>query len=245
MTDRSPVRALAPQDRLIFPLDLPDLEAALGYVYLLKGKVGYFKIGLELFISQGPAGVREIKKAAESSRIFLDLKLHDIPATVGRAMAAASGLGGDLITVHADGSRKMIEAAKAAAGSAKVLAVTVLTSLDPARDDLGLDPEYKKPGALVRHRAREALAAGADGLVCSGLEAAVLRSEFGPAPLLVTPGIRPAWSLVAGDDQQRVVTPVEAIKAGADLLVIGRPIRDAPDPARAAEMAAEEIADTE
>jgi orotidine-5'-phosphate decarboxylase len=238
MTD--PMRA--PYQHLIFPLDVPNWAAAEPIVERLTGRVGFFKIGLELFISAGPEAVKRLQeKTGEQTGIFLDLKLHDIPTTVGRAMAAASRLGVDLITIHAEGGRAMIEAAKASAGSTKVLAITVLTSLDLI-DDHGFRNEFREPLNLVLFRARRAVDAGCDGLVCSGAEAAAVRSEIGPGPLIITPGIRPEWSLVPGDDQKRIVTPAKAMADGANLIVVGRPIRDADDPSGAADRVADEIA---
>ena len=235
-------KEMTPRERLVFPLDVSDRSRARDLAEKLKDNVGFFKIGLELFISQGPDVVREIKEvAAGRAGIFLDLKLHDIPATVGRAMAAASELGADLVTVHTGDGRAIIRAAKDNAGRTGVLGVTVLTSLD-LEEELGLAPEYVKPMNLVLLRAKLACEAGCDGLVCSGWEALAVREAIGPDPLIVTPGIRPAWSLVEGDDQKRVVTPARAIEAGSDLLVVGRPIREAPDPAEAAARVVAEIA---
>ena len=232
---------LTPRERLVFPLDVSTAEQAESLVEALKGQVGWFKVGLELFISQGPDIIRLIKsKTAGGCRIFLDLKLHDIPATVGRATAAAASLGVDLLTVHAEGGREMIRAAKDAAGDTLIMAVTVLTSLDLS-EDMGLAPEFTRPLNLVRLRARLAREAGCDGFVCSGQEAGAIRRDLGPEPLIITPGIRPGWSLVDGDDQKRVVTPETAIKDGSDLLVVGRPIRDAADPAAAAARVVKEI----
>ncbi|MFH1136148.1 MAG: orotidine-5'-phosphate decarboxylase [Pseudomonadota bacterium] len=233
---------MTPKERLIFPLDAPDLAAARALVDVLAGQVGFFKIGLELFIAAGPEGVREIKKISGGrTGLFLDLKLHDIPATVGRAAAAAARLGVDLLTVHGEGGRAMVEAAKRNSGAARVLAITVLTSLD-LTEETGLAPEYTNPEKLVLLRAKNAVSAGADGVVCSGREAAAVRKALGDAALIVTPGIRPAWSVVAGEDQKRIVTPARAIRDGADFLVVGRPIRDAPDPAQAALLVVDEIA---
>ncbi len=235
------LRSFTPRQRLVFPLDVPDWASARDLVGTLKEEVGYFKIGLELFISEGPSAVKELRQMTEDrTGIFLDLKLHDIPATAGRAMAAASRLGADLVTVHAGDGGALIRSAKEMAGGTKVLGVTVLTSQDLS-ENLGLAAEYTEPMKLVLLRARLACEAGCDGLVCSGAEAAAVREAQGPGPLIVTPGIRPAWSLVEGDDQKRVVTPDKAIKAGADLLVVGRPIRDAADPAEAAARVVEEI----
>ncbi len=235
-------RNLSPRERLVFPLDVPTWDEAVTLVKTLKDQVGLFKVGLELFISHGPEAVRELKTlTAGRTGIFLDLKLHDIPATVGRAMAAAAALGTDMVTVHSGDGPSLIKEAKVKAGRTKVLAVTVLTSLD-LREELGLSQEYRDPMALVLLRARQAWSAGCDGLVCSGQEAGAVRRALGPEPLIVTPGIRPQWSLVDGDDQKRVVTPADAVRDGADYLVVGRPIRDAVDPARAAAMVVDEIA---
>ncbi|MBU2547379.1 MAG: orotidine-5'-phosphate decarboxylase [Proteobacteria bacterium] len=232
---------LKARDRLVFPLDVPDWGEAVPLIETLRDHVGWFKVGLELFISRGPEAVRELRAMTGGRNgIFLDLKLHDIPATVGRAMAAAARLGADLVTVHAGDGRAMIEAARKEAGRTRVLAVTVLTSLDLA-EELGLAPAYTEPMALVLLRARTAWEAGCHGLVCSGREVAAVRQELGPEPLIVTPGIRPMWSLVERDDQRRVVTPAQAIRAGADLIVVGRPIRDAEYPAAAAALVMEEI----
>jgi len=235
---------LSPRDRLIFALDVQDVADVRGLVTLLRDHVGMFKVGLELFISQGPAVVRDIR-ALDQGRtgLFLDLKLHDIPNTVRGAMAAASRLGADLVTVHAGDGVEILRAAKEAAGATRVLAVTVLTSVDLTRGEaLGLAPTYTRPQALARLRAQQALEAGVDGVVCAGQEAAALRKMLGPEPLIVTPGIRPAWSVVASEDQSRIVTPGQAIQAGADYLVVGRPIRTAPDPAQAADQVVAEIA---
>ena len=235
-------RNLTPKERLIFPLDVPTLKDACDLAGVLAGEVGFFKIGLELFIAEGPEAVRKIKDITKGGTgLFLDLKLHDIPATVGRAAASASVLGVDLLTVHGEGGRAMVEAAKKNAGTASILAITVLTSLD-LTEETGLKPEYSKPENLVMLRARNACSAGADGVVCSGREAAAVRQILGQDALIVTPGIRPAWSLVDGEDQKRIVTPARAIGDGADYLVVGRPIRDAADPVKAARMVVEEIA---
>lgn len=241
MTAAGQGRVLSPRERLIFPLDLPDWASASAMAKKLDGHVGWFKVGLELFVAEGPAVVGRLRDLAPETRIFLDLKLHDIPATVGLAMAAASRLGADLITVHAQGGEAMLKAAVDKAGRTGVLAVTVLTSLNPAEMN-ELDSAHREPGALVRTLAARAVAAGCYGLVASGQEAALLRREFGPGPALVIPGIRPAWAQVAGDDQKRTATPAEAVRDGADYLVIGRPIRDAADPAEAADKIVAELA---
>lgn len=231
-----------PHDYIVFPLDVPDRATALNYVNRLSGKVGLFKVGLELFIAEGPDMVRAVTEAAGPGKVFLDLKLHDIPATVGRALKSAAGLGVKFATVHADAlvglSRWMAEATQAGLG---VLAVTVLTSLGP--DDLARLGYTDSPSELVLRRAQLAKDTGCAGVVCSGLEAKGVREVIDPGMVIVTPGIRPAWTLIEGDDQRRVVTPKMAVDDGSDYLVIGRPIRDADDPAEAADKVAQEIAD--
>ncbi|MCF8050619.1 MAG: orotidine-5'-phosphate decarboxylase [Desulfobacterales bacterium] len=232
-----------PSNYIIFPLDVPSVKEAGKYIDLLAGRVGMFKVGLELFIEAGPSVVRRI--VAAGGQVFLDLKLHDIPATVGRAMARAADLGVSLATVHCGESLRMLEAAVAGAdGKVAVLGVTVLTSVTTEdlrsagfRSELSLDME-----ALVLHRANLARQAGCAGVVCSPLEVEGIKKKLGRGFLAVTPGVRPSWEAVAGDDQQRVATPASAVAAGADYLVIGRPIRDADDPAAAAAKIADEIA---
>lgn len=207
---------------------------------ILADHVGWLKVGLEAFSAHGPALVEEL--AVLGPRIFLDLKLHDIPATVGRAAVNCAACGASMLTVHATGGRKMLEAAVegAAKGSTgdrpTIVAVTVLTSLDStALRELGME---KSPEKLVRSWADLARRCGLDGVVASAREAAALRKDFGREFLIVTPGIRPAAS--AADDQRRVVTPADAVRAGSDVLVVGRPITRAEDPAAAAmEIAAE------
>ena len=235
-----------PKDRLIFALDVPDKATALDLARALRHEVGLFKVGLELFLSQGPALlhylINEVPLAPE--RIFLDLKLYDIPATVlGALHAIPPGLA--MITLPSDQGPTGLQRIAAAAGTAtKILAVTVLTSLT-AKDlkALGYDRRYADdPTQLVLLRAKMAQEAGCHGVVCSGREVKAVKEACGPDFIAVCPGIRPAWSLVAGDDQQRTVTPSEAIRHGADYLVVGRPIRRAPDPAAAARRVVEEIA---
>ena len=231
---------MRPVERLIFPLELPDWDRASAMAKKLDGHVGWFKVGLGLCIAEGPSVVGRLRQMAPETKIFLDLKLHDIPATVGLAMAAASKLGADLITVHAQGGEAMLRAAVEQAGDTSVLAVTVLTSLNPT-ELIELDDEHRRPGRLVKTLAGRALAAGCYGLVASGRGVEMLRAEFGSQPRLVIPGIRPAWAQVPGDDQKRTATPAEAVRDGADYLVIGRPIRDAADPAEAADRIVEEL----
>jgi len=236
------MKELTPVERIIFPLDLPNLKEALGFVKLLRGHVGLFKIGLELFVREGPGAVRAVKELAPEAGIFLDLKFHDIPATVQGAMQSAMGLGVEFVTVHCGGGQGLLKGAAQCQGEAKikVLGVTVLTSLS-ATDlkDVGINPQYGDPTALVLHRARLARVAGCAGVVCSGLEAPVVREEFGAGFLIITPGIREASGSVG--DQKRVVTPERAIKGGADYIVVGRPIREAADPAVAAGRIAEGV----
>ena len=224
-----------PSDYLIFPLDVPSEAEAEKYIDLLSGHVGMFKVGLELFIEAGPAVVRRI--IAAGAKVFLDLKLHDIPATVGRAMARAADLGVTLATVHCGESMRMLEAAvEGSGGKIAVLGVTVLTSV--SAEDLqsaGFQEKYvKQVENLVYHRAETARSAGCAGVVCSPLEVRGIKARFGKDFLGVTPGVRPSREAVAGDDQQRVATPEAAVADGADYLVIGRPIRDAGDPVAAA-----------
>ena len=230
-------------DYIVFPLDVPSIGAARPLVDRLAGAVGMFKIGLELFVREGPAVV-ELVRCQGAARIFLDLKLHDIPATVERAMGAVAALGVDFVTVHCGESAAMLQAAvRGGQGRVAVLAVTVLTSVGP--DDLrraGLRGDLADaPQDLVLARAAMAADAGCAGVVCSGQELLPLKRRFGGRLLAVTPGIRPAGRSVAADDQRRVVTPAEAVARGADYLVIGRPIRDAADPRRAAEAVCREI----
>jgi orotidine-5'-phosphate decarboxylase len=233
-----------PKDYIIFPLDLPSYDQAMIYVDKLKEHVGLFKVGLELFISQGPGILKSIHDAGDAG-IFLDLKLHDIPATVQRALVAASRHDPEFVTVHCDEGEGILRGvAKNNPGDTKILAVTVLTSLNQEKlRALGYSEKYAEDlSALVLLRARMAKAAGCHGVVCSGLEVAMVKRELGPELIAVTPGIRPAWSLVNQDDQKRIVTPADAIRNGSDYVVIGRPIRDAKDPADAARKVAEEIA---
>jgi orotidine-5'-phosphate decarboxylase len=223
-------------------LDLSTADEALRFASLLSGVVGCFKVGLQLFASEGPEVIRKIKDKAPDSRIFLDLKLHDIPATVSGAMRGISRLGVDLATVHAQGGPEMLKAAVSEAGNVLVLAVTLLTSLAPAAM-AELAPEYRAPGALTLHLAKRAVATSCRGIVASGQELPLLRKSLGTGPILVIPGIRPSFAAVSGDDQARIVTPGEAIRDGATLLVIGRPISRAADPNRAASLILEEISE--
>jgi orotidine-5'-phosphate decarboxylase len=230
------------KDYIVFPLDFDSQEEAFKYVKLLDDRVGIFKVGLELFIKEGPDIVSSIKKMSNAG-IFLDLKLHDISATVKHAMLSAVSLGVDMITVHCS-SEKMLEmAVQGGAGKTKVLGVTLLTDNDT--HDLkmaGFKDEYcDDVNLLVMNRAQMAYKAGCEGIVCSGKEVETIKLEFGRNFLCVTPGIRPGWNSTDNDDQKRIATPAMAVKSGSDLIVIGRPIRDAVDPVKAAEMIADEI----
>ncbi len=220
-----------PDDRLIVGLDLPETEAARALVATLGSEVTFYKVGLGLLASGGLDLARDLKAAGK--RVFLDMKLFDIGATVTAAVRGlTSSIAPDFLTVHGD--PHVVRAAVAGRGNAatRLLAVTVLTSLD--RDDL--DAAMLKPGTLqdiVLERARRALAVGADGIIASPREAAALRTlPEAAAALIVTPGIRPVGA--AAGDQKRIATPAEALAAGADHIVVGRPVHTAPDPAAAA-----------
>ena len=236
MTSPELLAALA---KIAFPLDGSPKEAK-QWAGELGAVVGCLKIGLELFINAGPAIVEEIRLVAPNVKIFLDLKLHDIPNTMAMATKAAARLGVDFLTVHAQAGAAGLKAAVAEAGPVKILAVTALTSLRP--EDLPeLAKAYKAPNRFVLLLAQRALEAGCAGLVASPAEVAAIRAKFGPKPFVATPGVRPAWAQVASDDQQRVGSPAAAIADGADLLVVGRPIRLSPDRPKAALAVAQEI----
>ena len=217
---------------LIVALDVPTSAEARAVVDQLGDAVSFYKVGLELFIADGEATLAMLRERGK--RVFLDLKLHDIPRTVERAVTSAARFGVDLLTIHASGARAMVAAAAQAAASAshppKILAVTVLTSLDDA--DLADIGVVRDAAAQVDALGRLAVESGADGLVCSPREVGRLRAALGPRPYLVTPGIRPA----GGDlgDQKRVATPATAARDGASAIVVGRPIVQAPDPRAAA-----------
>jgi orotidine-5'-phosphate decarboxylase len=227
------------RDRLIVALDLPSGNAATRMAEILQGHVGMFKVGSELFTAEGPVPVRYL--ITTGHKVFLDLKFHDIPNTVRAAAREAAELGVSMVNVHASGGRKMMQAALEGARSAgtvagndarpKVLAVTILTSLEVHDlEELGISGT---PVEAVTRLARLAQSAGLDGVVASPREIAALRQACGPNFLIVTPGIRPASA--AANDQARIATPASAIAAGADYLVVGRPITGAPDPAAAAD----------
>jgi len=231
------------KDYIVFPLDFSTVKDAKEYVKLLDGKVGTFKIGLELFIDQGPSVILMVKKESRA-KIFLDLKLHDISATVQRAMERVASLGVDLVTVHCSSSAAMLEkAVKGSKGKTGVLGVTLLTDNDADTVEFAgfKDKFVKDTNLLVMHRAKMAYEAGCKGVVCSGREVQQIKECFGRSFLTVTPGIRPAWTFLENDDQKRVTTPGKAVSLGSDLIVIGRPIRDASDPAEAAQKVINEI----
>jgi orotidine-5'-phosphate decarboxylase len=232
------------KDYIVFPLDVSSSDEAKNFVEQLADHVGLFKVGLELFIRSGPEIVRFINSAG-SGGVFLDLKLHDIPETVSRAMAGIADLEIQFATVHCGETHSMLEAAvNSSQGKVKILGVTVLTSVtaEDIRSAGYRSDFYQNISDLVLRRADMAKTAGCAGVVCSGLEAAMLKSHFGNDFITVTPGIRPQWSLNGKDDQRRITPPAQAVKNGSDYLVIGRPIRDASDPRAAAVRIADEIA---
>lgn len=231
------------KDCIIFALDVPDSKAAREYVECLSGTVGLFKVGLELFINAGPDIISFIQSTANAG-IFLDLKLHDIPETVKRAVDRIADLGVQFTTVHCGENPGMLEAAVAGSRSkVGILGVTVLTSVsgEDIRNAGYKDKWSRDLSALVMKRAQSAKDAGCTGIICSGLEVGKLKQSLGSDFVTVTPGIRPDWEGAENADQQRVMTPAMAIEEGADYLVIGRPIRDAADPRAAAVRIAEEI----
>jgi orotidine-5'-phosphate decarboxylase len=222
-----------PRDRLIVALDVRGAPQARQIVQTIGGAVATYKIGKQLFTAEGPQVVRDL--ISSGRKVFLDLKFHDIPNTVARAVKSAAELGVSMMTVHASGGSKMLNAAVEAAAQSPlrpmIIAVTVLTSLaDSDLPELGISGDVR---SQVLRLAALARSAGCDGVVASAQEARELRREMGEDFVIVTPGIRPAGA--ASGDQARVVTPAEAIAAGATYLVVGRPVLDAADPAKAAE----------
>ena len=224
---------------LIVALDEPDVPSALRLARAVAPHAQMVKVGLELFVEAGPAAVgigREV-----GLPVFLDLKLHDIPETVERAVARASALGASLLTIHAQGGptmvRRAVERAKVEGDTLTIAAVTVLTSLDDA--DVRAIGVERSARDHARALARLAFDAGARAFICSPAAVASLRAELGSDARLITPGVRPTGS--AGGDQKRVATPTDAARAGANAIVVGRPIRDAADPAAAASAIAREL----
>ncbi len=222
---------------IIVALDFASADDAMAMVDLLGAEGDFYKVGLELYTRAGPEIVRSLKQTGR--RVFLDLKLHDIPNTIVGGVRAAADLGVELLTVHCSGGRAMLEAAgEAAAGRLEIMGVTLLTSLATedieavwGRIGVNMGDEVLRLGALARE-------AGLSGVVASGSEVARLKSELGPDFKVVTPGIRPAGSDVA--DQARVVTPAAAVASGSDYLVVGRPVTQAKDPAAALRLIREE-----
>ena len=220
--------------RICLALDFPTRAEVLGAAQRFAGRVGWMKIGLEAFVAEGPSLVAEAAASSGGAKIFLDFKLHDIPATVAGSVAAAARSGAAMVNVHASGGRAMLEAARESAtraGLEKLIAVTLLTSLD-ARSLADL-PMAGHPEGIARRLARLAEECGLDGVVCSASDLPAIRGACGPGFFTVVPGIRPAGA--ERQDQKRVATPAAALAAGADLLVIGRPVTAAPDPEAALE----------
>ncbi len=223
-------------ERLIIALDLPSIEQAQTLVEELGDSVVFYKVGMELFMCGDYFGFIEWLKQRDK-KVFVDLKFFDVPATVGRAIAALSQKGVDLATIH--GNDAIMEAAATHKGDLKVLAVTALTSLDRGDlDDLGFQCDVRE---LVLSRAKRALAIGCDGIVSSGLEVSMLREQLDNKLLVITPGVRPVDNR-EDDDQKRVVTVEAAFQNGADYIVVGRPIRDAANPKAMAEAMQAQIA---
>ncbi len=214
------------KDKIIVPLDVPTANAARELIQAIGGTVGFFKIGNQLLTAEGPAIVREVLDSG--SKVFLDLKYHDIPNTVRHSVESACALGVDMLTIHLSGGRAMCEAAVAGRGASEtlVLGVTVLTSLtDDALSDVGFRGTVKEEVLLLAELAKNT---GVTGLVASPHELTLLRNRYGSLFTTVIPGIRPKWS--EPGDQKRVLTPRQAVDAGADYLVIGRPITASSDP---------------
>jgi orotidine-5'-phosphate decarboxylase len=229
---------LTPKDRLAVALDLPNEQEALKLVDRLGQTCQWFKVGMELYYAAGNNIVQQLRD--RGFNVFLDLKLHDIPNTVAGAIRSATHAGASLLTIHATGGAAMMSAAAEAAsapGSPRLLAVTVLTSMD-ANELAGIGIAAS-PAEQVLRLARLAQASGIYGMVCSPEEVDLLRKETGPDTLLVIPGIRPVG--IAIEDQKRIATPAQAIAQGASMLVVGRPITRAHDPAKAAQAILEEI----
>jgi len=224
-----------PRDRLIVALDVPDLASAEAMVSRLGDSVTFYKVGMELAYSGGLSFVRRLADAGK--KVFLDLKLHDIPNTVEKATAQVADLGATFLTVHAFPQTMKAAVKGRGAGSLMILAVTVMTSYDDA--DLVEAGYALGVKDLVERRARQAHALGVDGLILSPEEVSAMRALLGPDITLITPGIRPSGS--AAGDQKRIMTPANAIEAGADYLVIGRPVTQADDPKASAEAIIAEI----
>jgi orotidine-5'-phosphate decarboxylase len=237
---------MKPKDRIILALDVPGYDEAMRVIYQFEEHIEIFKVGSELFTSVGPKIVAKINSMGK--RVFLDLKFHDIPNTVAKSSAAAARLGVFMFNVHALGGFEMMKRAADTVRKIsldenidrpRLIGVTVLTSMDQAalRDELGISLRI---GAQVKHLAGLAQRAGLDGVVASPEDAGMLRPHFGKDFLIVTPGIRPSWA--AADDQKRMLSPKEALRRGADYLVIGRAITAQPDPIGALKRIEDEMA---
>ncbi len=235
---------MQPHERIIFPLDFPNAKEAKKYIELLKDHVGLFKVGLELFVSEGPAVLKTIANIAPT-KVFLDMKFHDIPETVSAAQKAANVHGAEFITVHCDEGPRLLKAVvDTVSNGTKILAITVLTSLSEEDfKDIGISNDLQDPLKLVLHRAAMAKNANCSGVVCSGREVKAVKEKFGKDFIVVVPGIRPEWACVKDDDQSRITTPFNAIVGGADYIVVGRPIKTHHNPVEAAKKIEEEIAE--
>ena len=229
---------MSASDRVCIALDFPSGAEAIAMAKRLAGRAGWMKVGLEVFVAEGPGLVEAV--ASTGAKVFLDLKFHDIPATVAGAVLSAARSGAAMVNVHGSGGRAMLEAARKAADSAglpRLIAVTLLTSLDlAALADL---PMAGHPEGIARRLALLAKECGLDGVVCSATDLPSIRTACGPDFLTVIPGIRPAGAAV--QDQKRVATPAAAVAAGADILVVGRPVTGAPDPEAALARFVEEV----
>ncbi len=227
--------------RIAFALDFPDVDAARPVARAVAPSVGMLKVGLELFLASGPRGVELGRELGLP--VFLDLKLHDIPETVDRAVGRAAAFGARYLTVHASGGanmlRRAVARARAEGTGLEVVAVTVLTSMDA--DELARTGVAGSPLDQSRRLAKLGWEEGVRAFVCSPREIAALRADLGAGATLITPGIRPSSPAASGDDQRRVATATQAIRDGADWLVVGRPIRDASDPADATRALAREV----
>ena len=234
----SPSSNISLRDRLIVALDFPTQSKALALVSVLSGSVSIYKIGLQLYTAEGPGIVRAV--AATGAKIFLDLKLHDIPNTVAKAVGAAGELGVQMLTVHLSGGRAMLEAAVAARPPGlSLLGVTVLTSATPETlTETGVNSGIEEQVLRLAELGHEC---GIDGLITSPHEVRTLRERLGHQIKLITPGVRPSWA--EANDQKRFTTPGQALKNGSDYLVIGRPITADPDPRAAVARLLEEMAD--
>lgn len=230
-------RLITAKDKIIVPLDVPTLDEARTLIKKLTGSIGVFKVGNQLFTAAGLELVKEIVESG--SKVFLDLKFHDIPNTVRGGVESACTLGVHMLTIHLSGGKEMAEAAVAGRNEAStlILGITVLTSLDDvALSEIGFRNSVRDQVILLANLAKSA---GITGLVASPQELGILREQFGQYFTMVIPGIRPTWA--AADDQKRILTPAKAAAAGADYLIIGRPITGAPDPKEATKRIIEEL----